>query len=83
MSIDLVDLVKVIEYSRGVSEKAGIQLDTEIVSAQYNQYRRDLDRPYSYEFRDLQIALESLIQNNQLNGSVTRVSGVIAKVIIF
>lgn len=82
MSLRKSDLLKVIPAARDVSQKAGVSLDAEIISAQYNAYMESHGREYEYEMRDLQVLLDELIRKNKLDGCVTRVSGVIAKVIV-
>lgn len=83
VSIDLVDLSKVVERARDVAEKTGVQLDTEIICAQYNSYRKHLSRDFRYEFLELQQSLDRMIQSGELDGRVSRVSGAIVKVEIF
>ncbi|MNH01106.1 hypothetical protein D3C79_603160 [compost metagenome] len=83
MSLDLTDLLKVVGYAESICEKSGLSLDTEIISAQYNSYRANLDRPYEYELQDMQVALDQLINKGTLDGCVTRISGVIVKVVLF
>lgn len=82
MSLRESDLLKVISSARDVSQRAGVSLDAEIISAQYNAYMANQGREYEYEMRDLQVRLDELIREGKLDGCVTRLSGVIAKVIV-
>ncbi|MNH16637.1 hypothetical protein D3C81_1850240 [compost metagenome] len=82
MSLRESDLLKVIPTARDVSQRAGVSLDAEIISAQYNAYMASQGREYEYEMCELQVLLDKLIQRGELNGCVTRLSGVIAKVIV-
>lgn len=82
MSLDDTDLLKVVESARNISERSGFPLDTEIIAAQYNVYRSGLGRPFNYQIREMQSALDRLIQDERLDGHVTRVSGEIVKVVV-
>ncbi len=84
MSIDREDLIKAVDHAREVTEiTASIQLDAEVIAVKYNDYRNALRRPLLYEFRELQEALESLISQGIYDGSVSRVSSRIVKIVIF
>lgn len=82
MNIVESDLLEVVEIARVVSQKAGVPLDAEIISAQYNSHMRKQRKTYEYEMCELQVLLDELIRGKKLDGCVTRLSGVIAKVIV-
>lgn len=89
MSVDTVDLLRVIDEAKGDCAKLGIPLDAEIICARYNAYREKLKRTFNYDIREMQAVLAELIRPADsekpptLNGSISHFNGKILKVVVF